>query len=101
MGCGVAGVNHLRRGDWGDKNAHPYCAQGQVGYMWPRETFDRMVEQGNACLACVRTLERDGLQAKLDALMLEFCPDEMAPGQMQTWAAHQHAALPSSDSKKA
>lgn len=29
------------------------------------------------------------LQAHIDALMLEFCPDEMTPQQKANWAAHQ------------
>lgn len=31
------------------------------------------------------------LQAKLDRLMLEFCPDEMDPEQLKKWAQHQVA----------
>jgi hypothetical protein len=30
-------------------------------------------------------------QAKIDALMLEYCPDEMTPEQVANWAAHQAA----------
>lgn len=32
------------------------------------------------------------LQARIDALMLEFCPDEMTLDQLANWAAHQRAA---------
>lgn len=32
---------------------------------------------------------RDALQAKLDAVMLEYCPDEMTPEQRAVWAASQ------------
>lgn len=39
------------------------------------------------------------LQAKIDALMLEYCPDEMTPEQMETWAAHQ-APVPEEESEK-
>lgn len=31
-------------------------------------------------------------QAKIDALMLEYCPDEMTPAQIAQWAAHQKPA---------
>ena len=31
------------------------------------------------------------LQAKIDALMLEYCPDEMTKEQMDNWASHQVA----------
>lgn len=34
----------------------------------------------------------DVLQAKVDALMLEFCPDEMSEAQLENWARHQQPA---------
>lgn len=34
----------------------------------------------------------DALQARLDALMLEFCPDEMTEEQLENWARHQRPA---------
>lgn len=40
----------------------------------------------------------DALQAKVDALMLEFCPDEMTEQQIETWARHQR---PASDEDRA
>lgn len=33
------------------------------------------------------------MQAKIDALMLEFCPDEMTAKQKDNWAKHQVPAL--------
>ena len=35
------------------------------------------------------TRERGSLQARIDALMLEYCPDEMTPEQMAEWARSQ------------
>lgn len=35
-------------------------------------------------------------QAKIDALMLEYCPDEMTPEQLEEWEKHQHV-VPKSD----
>lgn len=32
------------------------------------------------------------LQAEIDRLMLEFCPDEMSEEQLETWAKHQQVA---------
>lgn len=32
-------------------------------------------------------------QARIDALMLEHCPDEMTPEQMAEWAAHQAVSM--------
>jgi hypothetical protein len=31
----------------------------------------------------------DGLQAQIDELMLEYCPDDMTPDQMAEWERHQ------------
>lgn len=36
--------------------------------------------------------EIDAKQAKIDALMLEYCPDEMTPGQLANWSRHQRVA---------
>lgn len=30
------------------------------------------------------------MQAKIDALMLKYCPNEMTKEQLATWAFHQH-----------
>lgn len=32
------------------------------------------------------------LQARVDALMLEYCPDEMTEEQLENWARHQRPA---------
>lgn len=34
----------------------------------------------------------DSQQARIDRLMLEWCPDEMTPHQMAEWSKHQVAA---------
>lgn len=31
----------------------------------------------------------EALQAKIDALMFEYCPDEMTAAQLVEWASHQ------------
>jgi len=31
----------------------------------------------------------DALQAQIDRLMLEYCPDEMTDEQFENWAKHQ------------
>lgn len=31
----------------------------------------------------------EAMQAKIDSLMLEYCPEEMTEGQMANWAEHQ------------
>jgi len=35
--------------------------------------------------------EIDSLQAKIDSLMLEYCPDEMTEDQIANWGKHQRA----------
>lgn len=40
------------------------------------------------CRAC------DANQAKIDALMLEYCPDEITPDQLAKWEASQRRATP-------
>lgn len=35
------------------------------------------------------------LEAKIDALMLEHCPDEMSPEQIKNWGDHQRAVIDS------
>ena len=37
----------------------------------------------------VTARKADALQAQLDALMMEFCPDEMTEAQKENWAKHQ------------
>jgi len=41
--------------------------------------------------------ENQELQAKIDELMLEFCPERMTPEQTAEWAAHQKAASEHAD----
>jgi len=36
------------------------------------------------------------LQAKIDELMLEYCPDEMTEEQMENWGKHQQPSSSSS-----
>jgi len=50
---------------------------------------------------CRMRNERDALhrrveeqQAKIDALMLEWCPDEMTPEQMENWGKRQRRCSP-------
>jgi hypothetical protein len=33
--------------------------------------------------------QANNLQAKIDSLMLEYCPDEITPEQIKTWESHQ------------
>jgi hypothetical protein len=32
-------------------------------------------------------------QARIDALMLEFCPQDMTPGQLANWEMHQRKVM--------
>lgn len=43
-----------------------------------------------------RELEREiaAKQAEIDRLMLEYCPDEMTPEQIENWKRHQRRTTP-------
>jgi len=41
------------------------------------------------CDVCYWRTRANSCQAQNDALMLEYCPDEMTPEQLDEWAAHQ------------
>lgn len=36
----------------------------------------------------------DAIQAQIDALMFEYCPDEMTKEQVDEWAKHQKLVTP-------
>ena len=71
MGCACGGPNHLMVGVWGKKGNHPLCGETS-GYMWDQETFQRRVEEGNACTACLRTIERDKAISMIQRLYLQI-----------------------------
>jgi len=53
-----------------------------------------MTPNNELCAACAAAAQRkaDSLQAKVDALMLEYCPEEMTPEQVEEWGQHQRPA---------
>ena len=58
-------------------------------YGMPREGA---VDLAIKCALELGAAALDQLQARIDALMLEHCPDEMTPEQMAAWANAQVAA---------
>lgn len=50
----------------------------------------------------VEYLERENkrLQAKIDALMLEYCPEEMTEAQLAEWGRHQVPVKESDDARE-
>jgi len=48
----------------------------------------RIVFETDAVTESLRR-NNEALQAKIDSLMLEYCPDEMTPEQIENYAAHQ------------
>ena len=54
----------------------------------PASDYDALADR-------VEAVERDAAskQARIDALMLEYCPDEMTPDQREEWARHQKPAI--------
>ncbi len=43
------------------------------------------------CIHCI-SRDRDALQAQVDTLILEFCPDEMTHEQIQEWELNQRTS---------
>ena len=56
-----------------------------------REAWDQYIEVsiGNAWYILGLELRNKHQQAKIDSLMLEYCPDEMTQDQMDNWEKHQ------------
>lgn len=61
-----------------------------------RAWYDSASEKAKLKFQWVGILLRriDSMQAKIDALMLEYCPDEMTTEQKQEWARNQIEADP-------
>lgn len=59
-----------------------------------KESLDGKRHEANAAWVAAEAAERDASakQARIDALMLEYCPDEMTPEQVAEWAQHQAVA---------
>jgi hypothetical protein len=55
------------------------------------ERTDSLFAEAADMLAELRE-KNERLQAEIDRLMLEHCPDEMTEKQVATWAEHQVAA---------
>jgi len=57
---------------------------------------DGEIPHGHTDNCDIYKLERTcaALEAQVDRLMLEYCPDEMTDAQRQKWARHQRPVLP-------
>lgn len=53
----------------------------RLGVQWALREFNKDIIEFNK--------EKSALQAKIDALMLEFCPEEMTQEQIERWGKHQ------------
>lgn len=71
--------------------------------------FDGHVRQdfGHTCTKVISLDEYErmqrqigSLQASIDMLMFEYCPDEMTPAQVAVWADNQRAVAASMDSER-
>jgi len=85
-----------------------YYAKLYRAHVWLKKTAEdqrKTIEMLNDALGGKGTLTTDNLtriarleaeldakQAKIDALMLEYCPDEMTPEQLAEWGRHQKVA---------
>jgi hypothetical protein len=56
-------------------------------------SFHLAVKELNKLESDVKVLEaeRDNLQATIDELMLEYCPDDMTDEQLENWGNHQES----------
>lgn len=88
----VSGTSHLCDA----KKRHIIHPQGEDGEaIAAAVNFIR--EHGRTLLEAMRDAERVAAlerevaakQARIDALMFEYCPDEMTPEQVAEWARHQ------------
>lgn len=52
-----------------------------------KENFVMMDDMLNNMKDMTKLIHRQ--QARIDLLMMEYCPDEMTPAQLANWAAHQ------------
>lgn len=58
---------------------------------WLRELEETIRKQHSGCgEADQRTIA--SMQAKIDRLMLEYCPEDMTPEQIENWKRHQATA---------
>lgn len=75
------------------------CVVHWTGFDCSDLPFAKQAANAHLIAACnpvaMRALldERRAMQAKIDALMLEFCPGEMTAEQVESWASHQKAAI--------
>ena len=98
----------LHDGDWRLMNAPRECGESlaaTVAALWGAraeverlrtdlETAERALDAQTDFRAEIERLRAQvaALQARVDALMLEFCPDEMNEEQLENWARHQQPA---------
>lgn len=60
---------------------------------WRQQAIDRTADWRKCEIERDALKERIGeLEARIDALMLDHCPDEMTREQRENWAKHQRAA---------
>ena len=88
-------------GQWGPAGAHVEVfddllrrvevAERRYTDMAKRGTWKEAQEYSEYWRLVAEKAERElaEARAKIDALMLEYCPDEMTPGQVDEWARHQ------------
>lgn len=53
------------------------------------KTTTRPCDMCGESIVAMRHSDLQALQAKIDWLMLEYCPDEMTPEQIEEWGKHQ------------
>lgn len=75
----------------------PFTYVKRAATEMPLVFLSEAIDYGEAMAAWGAAQERERMQARIDALMLEYCPDEMSEEQKRNWAAHQVPAAQQGD----
>jgi len=87
----VSSIEGLRKA-LSDIKWHRPIGGSPTKYEYEVEVMAWKALESNFASKAVGTDAIESLQAKIDALMLEYCPDEMTKEQLTNWAEHQAPA---------
>ena len=84
-------TGRLRSRGWEDEQPQQY-----VRAVLAKDVIDALAARLRECELArdAYFIEMEANQARIDELMLEYCPDEMSEEQRRNWAKHQRAASP-------
>jgi hypothetical protein len=82
-------LEQLKRSAELARDSHGGLQSGQLSFGAFDSRWDRFRSEWRPETALELLAELGRRQAKIDALMLEYCPGEMTPEQTAAWARHQ------------